>query len=76
MPCKFDSLVTVLQLQGSWHIMQLTGILAAEIACLYKVRKYSLSMSRNDPKTKESVYRFYYNCVRAKDELQRLFPKK
>ena len=47
----FDSLlIPLFQLQGSWHIMQLTGILAAETACLlHKVRKYSLSMSRNDP---------------------------
>ena len=49
MSCMFDSLlISLIQLQASWHIMLHTGILAAETACLYKVRKYSLSMSRND----------------------------
>ena len=48
--CSFDSLlISLCQIQASWHIMQLTGIRAAETACLYKGRKYSLSMSRNDP---------------------------
>ena len=53
MSCMFDSLlVPLFQLQGSWHIMLLTGILGTETACLlikHKVRKYSLGMSRNDP---------------------------
>ena len=48
----YSLLISLFQLQGSWHIMQLTGILAAETACLlmqHKVRKYSQRMSRNYP---------------------------
>ena len=45
MSFMFDSsLITLFQPQASWHIMQLTGILGAEAACLLmqrKVRRYT-----------------------------------
>ena len=49
MSCMFDSLlISLVQLQASWHIMLHTGILSAETACLYKVRKYSLNKMQTD----------------------------
>ena len=69
MSCMFDLLlITLFQLQASWHIMQLTGILAAETAYLlmqHKVSYYSPKKKKKKRKKKKK-YIYIYIYIHSK----------